>query len=145
MFVILAANFLINAALFLDLYLIMRNPFYPRSKRETTYSIIVVLILLTHFSITVYNVDKNSGGDGLLMEFKKNAWFVDYVRYFIISIFLATLGIAVAILVKLRIQKKKSSLKRKILQRHILYLFFFFFEFCYTLLELYAIDIFRAI
>lgn len=50
------ANVLINGALFLDLYLIMRNPFYPRSSRERKYYIFIIVYSCIHMGITAYQV-----------------------------------------------------------------------------------------
>lgn len=97
----MVANVLINAALFLDIYLIIRNPFFPRSKRETIYYSVIAVIVFIHFVITTNFVAFHSNGI-LLMNFEKGIWFVDYQRYLIAIIFIVTLLIAIAILFRLR-------------------------------------------
>ena len=40
---------LINGALFLDLYLIMRNPFFPSKSREKRYYAVILTLTITYF------------------------------------------------------------------------------------------------
>lgn len=137
MLVIQVANVLINAVLFLDLYLIMRNPFYPRSQREKRYYFWICLFIVIHLSITAYQVEHNTYGK-FLTSFVKGNLFLPYHRHLVEAIFAATLCLALGILFRLRFQGKSSNLKRKILSRHILYLLLFFLEFVYTELEMYS-------
>lgn len=75
------------------------------------------------------------------MSFKPGHWFLPFHRHLIEATFLATILLAIGILFSLRFQGKESSLKRKILSRHIVYLFLFFLEFAYTILEMYGFEI----
>lgn len=114
----------------------MRNPFFPRYLRERKYFFWITLFIAIHLGISSYQVDRNTSGL-TLMSFKKGNWFLPYHRHLIEAIFLATICFAVRILFRLRYQGKESTLKRKILCRHILYLSLIFIEFVYTLTEMY--------
>lgn len=132
---------LINGALFLDLYLIMRNPFYPRSSRETRYYLIIFVIFLLELALISYQVHTHGNGFNLT-AFKDGGWFLNFHRHSLEAVFVAIILLAVGIMVKLRYQGKGSNLKKKILTRHIAYLALFLIVFLYTILELYSTQIY---
>lgn len=47
-------NIAINGLIYLDLHLILSNPFYPRARRAKYYYVILIIILISSSSFAIY-------------------------------------------------------------------------------------------
>lgn len=82
-----------------------------------------------------FKIDKD--GNKSVNNEGEEIWFLRYHRFFVIGVSGITFLLAITIVLKLMTGGSSKDLKRKILQRHILYFFFLIFVEFYCLNDLY--------
>ena len=114
-----------HSLLILDIYLIMRNPFYSRNKRERRF---LVIISFTIFIICPYvfyfTVHNDVGLD--LYHHLRNSPIILLQKILMIVICSITGITALLVIIRLGSQGTSSDLKEKIYKRHIAYFGFYY-------------------
>ena len=112
MFTFLAAY----SVVFIDLYLTLKNPFYPRGKRVIWYKIYLILCFLVGLTMIIKNPDS----------------YVKITLTIYISLYVMTLIPAFLVVVRLCKKGTSKQLRKLVVRRHLI--FFAIYTFYFTIL-----------
>jgi hypothetical protein len=117
--VVLQLNIVSNGLIYLDLYLCLRNPFYPRGSRTYKYYVILFLTLMMSSGTSIYTYSHNT----FTLEVYDKIWPLNAQVKWLVLAFLATTVFSIG-MVTCRLLKPGTSraLRRKVVCRYILYL-----------------------
>jgi hypothetical protein len=127
---------LVNFILFLDLYLVLINPFYSRRLREKKYWILLTINVPIVYYIVTINVI-NDSSSGILTDFNKTSTFLQSWQIYVISMYSLTTLIAIAVMFLLAKQGTSKDLKRKVQIRHVAYFFLYSLMFLNSLYDVF--------
>ena len=113
-----------NSIVFVDLYLTLRNPFYPRKKRVIRYKIFLLLIMGITLGLQLWSILKNQTSINLY-DVNRQSEIIDKFKN--LAIFLLIITLVATFLVIIRLGKNGTSheLRILVLKRHITFLFVF--------------------
>lgn len=123
---------LVNSIFFIDLYLIIKNPFVPRESRMKWYLAFIVTFMLLK---VITDIVENS-----------NVKFAEYIQdggenvkrvgtFFLATFAFVTIPTIVIIIKRLLVKSTSRDLKTKILKRYILYFLFYLIFMIQTILQ----------
>ncbi len=62
-------NIILNSLVFIDLFLTIRNPFYPRKRRMTSYSFIVIAVIVSTIAWVIWSYNTVGDKDEWIFHF----------------------------------------------------------------------------
>ena len=110
----------LDLIIFLDLYLTLRNPFYPRKKRIISYHFFNLLVMLIVIFVTIYSLTEQ----GVSIEtYKRGLYPIIIDLYLTMSTILMTLTTLPLILSLFKLKQKgmSSDLKTLVVRRFVIY------------------------
>jgi hypothetical protein len=110
--------------LFIDLLLVITNPFYPRMQREKKYYTVLILNIVLGIMYINYQVSNYNTYD-VVTQFDEESNFLTTWKYFILLLYTIITCTAIYVAFLLSRQGTSRDLKRKVLIRHIFYFFLF--------------------
>ena len=118
-------SFTVHGLIFLDLYLTIRNPFYPRSRRNRLYKMISINIMMVSVSTLIYSFF----GEGTSVDLYSSLQSGVNNLYSLYTCMLILMTIIPTTLVICRLMRKGTSrkLKTKICIRHLIYFALYLF------------------
>lgn len=105
-------NLFFNSIVFIDLYLTLKHPFYPRESRAKYYwasGFVIIFLFMISYNI----FDPKGPGFNY-----KQRWIYEYIGLFLT---LSTILVTFLIVSRLRIEGTSRDLKSKVLKRHLAY------------------------
>jgi len=109
-----------NAIVFVDLYLSLTNPFFPRTKRMLSYYILMGLVTIWTITILINSISDNGTNINLYDPARNGSAITQlFIFLIVLSVFL-TIPIFLTIY---RLNKKGTSLKlrRLVIKRHLVF------------------------
>jgi hypothetical protein len=112
-----------NGLMYIDLYLTLRNPFYPRSRRAKKYFFILFIMLVLSLSVSSYTYSTQTF---TLLVYDNNLYPLSlFMRVTIISFLISTVYVIPMIIWRLCQPGTSRSLRNKVIQRYLVYLLIF--------------------
>ena len=136
-------NIILNSLVFIDLFLTIRNPFYPRKRRMTSYSFIVIAVIVSTIAWVLWSYNTLGDKDEWIFNFLK---LLEYIQRYQ-SIFALILSLAIIVptgLVMYRLSWRGTSmeLKNKVCRRQLIYFFLFLIYLFDVMHEYFLYDVF---
>jgi hypothetical protein len=112
-------NILVNSFIFIDLFLTINNPFYPRFKRVRWYAIILLGSTIGLFSCLNKSI-KDNGTSIALYDRDAQGLLINILQ--ILTICSIVISFVPFLLVLVRLRKKGTSkdLRNKVFRRHVI-------------------------
>jgi hypothetical protein len=108
---------LVNSFIFIDLYLTIKNPFFPRSKRCRWYATTTFLFCLVFTFILIESISELGTGTTLYGESQKEVNTV--FKYFTVILVLITFVAFILVLNRLVKKGTSADLRKKVCRRHV--------------------------
>ena len=117
--ILLQLNIVTNGLIYIDLYLTLLNPFYPRARRATCYFTIMIIVLALSSCISIYTYQSNTY---TLRIYDKLSPLSTLMQVLIIIFILSTVYTISLIVYRLCKPGTSRTLRNKVIKRYILYL-----------------------
>lgn len=128
---------LINTIFFIDLYLVLINPFYSKKLREKKYWLLLVINFPIVTCIVTYQVTRYSDGGSDIIDFAEESHFIYFWKIFVVALFVFTTFTAISVLFLLSKQGTSLELKKKVRIRHMVYFVLYALMICNTMSDIF--------
>jgi hypothetical protein len=108
---------IVNSCIFIDLYLTIKNPFFPRSKRCRWYATTTIVVCLVFTTILIESISEL--GTGMTLYDKSQEGVINLFRCFTVILVLITFVAFILVLNRLVKKGTSSDLRKKVCRRHV--------------------------
>lgn len=113
-------NVATNSFYFLDIFLTIKNPFYPRQKRCTVYTSLLALFFVTMLCWLLFSIIR-FGTTISLYDLKNQNTFFTYLQWLLYILISFALIPTILVFIRLRQKGTSKELRRKVFLRHTVY------------------------
>ena len=109
-----------NSIIFIDLYLTLKNPFYPREKRVSKYNIFLLVVFIFSAINILYSIG-NKGTNLNLYDKSRQTIAISIFGLYTLVLFLFTVVPTLLVIFKLCRKGTSKKLRAKVIRRHLIF------------------------
>ena len=109
-----------NSIIFMDLYLTLKNPFYPREKRVAKYNIFLMVVFLFSAINIIYSIVAEGTNLNLYDSSRQSTAIIIFIFYTSV-LFLFTVVPTLLVTFKLCRKGTSKKLRVKVIRRHMIF------------------------
>lgn len=116
---LLIMNIVTNGLIYIDLYLTLKNPFYPRARRAKKYFMILFCVFISSISVAIFAYKNNT----ISLNVYDKLWPLSiYMKSIVIGFVISTVYVITLIIWRLCKPGTSRTLRNKVIKRYIVYL-----------------------